>query len=57
VSGSGRQETSDGRAEAISAMAAALDSGAADHVVIDMRYLRGGDGSQLLPIVDAVKND
>jgi hypothetical protein len=49
--------TSDGRSEAIAAMTAALDTGEADYVVIDMRYLRGGDGLQLLPIVDAVKSN
>lgn len=34
--------SSDGRTESIAAMTEALDMGAADHVVVDMRYLRGG---------------
>jgi hypothetical protein len=46
-----------GRDEAIAQMTAALDDGAVDHVVVDMRYLRGGDGSQFFPIVDALEND
>lgn len=49
--------TSTGRSEAITAMTAALDDGTADHVVVDMRYLRGGDGSQLLPVVQALESD
>jgi hypothetical protein len=49
--------TSTGRDDAIAAMTRALDSGAADHVVVDMRYLRGGDASQLLPLVDALERD
>lgn len=49
--------SSDRRGEAITAMTEALDTGAADHVVVDMRYLRGGDGSQLPPIVDALQFD
>lgn len=49
--------TSTGRYEAIVAMTDALDSGAADHVVVDMRYLSGGDGSKLIPIVDALRKD
>lgn len=49
--------TSTGRDEAIAAMATALDNGVADHVVVDMRYLRGGDGSQLFPIVTALESD
>ena len=51
------EHSSEGRSEAIDAMTTALDSGAADRVVVDMRYLRGGDGSQLIPIVDALKAD
>ncbi len=49
--------SSTGRTEAIDALTTALDNGAADRVVVDMRYLRGGDGSQLMPIVDALKSD
>ncbi len=41
----------------IDAMTAALDVGTADHVVIGMRYLRGGDGPQLDPIINALKVD
>lgn len=50
-------QSSDGRTEALAAMTDALDTGAADHVVVDMRYLGGGDGSLLLPVVDALSND
>lgn len=49
--------TSSGRDDAIAEMTAALDNGTADHVVVDMRYLRGGDGSQLFPVVDALEAD
>ena len=49
--------TATGRAEAIGAVTATLDNGTADHVVVDMRYLRGGDGSQLFPIVAALEGD
>jgi hypothetical protein len=46
-----------GRSEALSAMTAALDSGAATRVVVDMRYLRGGQGNLLFPVVDALVAD
>ncbi len=46
-----------GSVEALAAMTTALDNGTAEHVVVDMRYLRGGDGSQLLPMVDALESD
>jgi hypothetical protein len=49
--------TSTGRDEVIAAMTEALDNGTVDHVVVDMRYLRGGDGSQLFPIVTALERD
>jgi Tol biopolymer transport system component len=49
--------TSTGLDEAIADITRSLDSGAADHVVVDMRYLRGGDASRLLPIVDALGRD
>ena len=49
--------TSTGRSEAIAAMTAALDAGTVDHVVVDMRYLRGGQGGLLFPIVNALKDD
>lgn len=42
---------------AIDAMEAALDSGRADRVVIDMRYLRGGDPSPLFSLVQAVSDE
>ncbi len=51
------EHSSAGRIEAVAAMTEALDTGAADHVVVDMRNLRGGDGSQLLPVVDALESD
>ena len=43
--------------EAVEAMEAELDSGHADRVVIDLRYLRGGDPTPLLPLVQAVSED
>ena len=46
-----------GRSEAIAAMEAALDDGSADRVVLDMRYLRGGDGSLAFPLIDALAGD
>ena len=49
--------TGDGIDTALAAMSAALRSGAATHVVIDMRYLRGGDPTPFLPIVSAVAAD
>ena len=42
---------------AMSSMAAKRDSGLVDRVVIDLRYLRGGDLTPLLPLVQAVSKD
>lgn len=42
-------------ATATKALDAALDSGRADRVVVDMRYLRGGDWTPLRPLVDALR--
>jgi Peptidase family S41 len=42
---------------AIAAMTAALDDGSADHVVLDMRYLKGGNSSLADPLTQALKND
>lgn len=41
--------------DAIAEMTAALDSGAADRVVVDMRYLRGGSGD--ITLVEALRDD
>ena len=49
--------TSDGVDAALAAMAAALRSRAATHVVVDMRYLRGGDPSPFFAIVSALAAD
>jgi hypothetical protein len=46
-----------GRMEAIAAMETALDDGSADHVVFDMRYLRGGNGGLAFPVIDALAGD
>ena len=42
---------------ALEAMDEALDNGSAERVVIDMRYVRGGNGSLSDPLVEAVKTD
>jgi hypothetical protein len=42
---------------ATKAMDAALDSGRADRVVVDLRYLRGGDWVPLRPLVDRLRAD
>ena len=42
---------------AIAAMTSALDDGSADHVVLDMRYLKGGNDSLADPLIQALKND
>ena len=42
---------------ALEAMDAALDDGSAERVVIDMRYLQGGNGSLASPLIEAVKSD
>jgi len=44
-------------APVITAMQKALDDGAADRVVLDMRYLRGGNGSLAQPLIDALTGD
>jgi hypothetical protein len=49
--------TPTGLGPALTAMRAALDDGRADRVVIDMRYLRGGDGSLALPLIQFVRKD
>jgi hypothetical protein len=41
----------------IAAMRAALDAGSVDRVVLDMRYLRGGNGSLAGPLIDALRDD
>lgn len=42
---------------ATKALDAALDSGRADRVVVDLRYLRGGDWVPLRPLVDRLRAD
>jgi hypothetical protein len=42
---------------AIEAMRAALDAKSAERVVLDMRYLRGGNGSLAGPLIDALTGD
>ena len=42
---------------AIKAMQQALDDGSADRVVLDMRYLRGGNGSVADPLIEALTTD
>ena len=49
--------TADGVDAALASMTAALRAGTVDHVVIDMRYLRGGNPTPFLPIVGAVATD
>ena len=49
--------TADGVDAALASMTAALRAGTVDHVVIDMRYLRGGNPTPFLPIVSAVAAD
>ena len=46
-----------GLPEAIAAMNAALDDGSATRVVLDMRYLRGGNGGLADPLIDALSSD
>ena len=46
-----------GLAPALTAMTAALDDGAAERVLLDMRYIRGGNGSLAAPLVEALKGD
>lgn len=42
---------------ALAAMKAALDAGSANRVVLDMRYIRGGNGGFARPLIDALKGD
>lgn len=49
--------TETGLPEAIAAMKAALDAGMAARVVLDMRYLRGGNGGLADPLIDALGSD
>lgn len=42
---------------ALTAMKAALDNGSALRVIVDMRYIRGGNGSLADPLIDALKAD
>lgn len=49
--------TEDDLAPALEAMTVALDDGSADRVVLDMRYIRGGNGSLADPLVQALSSD
>ena len=49
--------TPTGLAPALKAMQAAFDDGLADRVVLDMRYLQGGDAGLAFPLIDAMKAD
>jgi hypothetical protein len=49
--------TEDGLTKPLADMKAALDGGAATRVILDMRYLRGGNGSLAQPLVDALVGD
>ena len=49
--------TPTGLAPALKAVQAAFDDGQADRVVLDMRYLQGGDASLAFPLIDALKAD
>jgi hypothetical protein len=49
--------TETGLTKPLAAMKAALDNGAATRVILDMRYLRGGDGSLAQPLIDALVSD
>ncbi len=49
--------TEAGLTKPLAAMKAALDNGAATRVILDMRYLRGGDGSLAQPLIDALVSD
>jgi hypothetical protein len=42
---------------ALAAMKAALDDGSATRVVVDMRYIRGGNGGLAGPLIEALKTD
>lgn len=42
---------------ALAAMKAALDDGSAERVVVDMRYILGGNGSLAFPLIEALKSD
>lgn len=42
---------------AIAAMKAALDDGSARRILLDMRYIRGGNGSLATPLIEALKGD
>ncbi len=42
---------------ALAAMKTALDDGSATRVLLDMRYIRGGNGGLATPLIDALKND
>jgi len=44
-------------APALAAMKSALDDGSGTRVLLDMRYIRGGNGSLATPLTDALKGD
>jgi hypothetical protein len=47
----------EGLKQPLAAMKTALDDGSATRVIIDMRYIRGGNGSLAGPLIDAVAGD
>jgi hypothetical protein len=49
--------TQDDLGPALTEMKAALDAGLAERVLIDMRYIRGGNGSLAWPLIEGVKED
>lgn len=49
--------TEDGLAPILAAMKAALDDGTATRVVLDMRYVRGGNGSLADPLIEALRKE
>ncbi|HSS34950.1 MAG TPA: hypothetical protein VLR93_01655 [Patescibacteria group bacterium] len=49
--------TESGLTQPLAALKTALDSGAANRVVLDMRYLRGGNGSLADPLIAALSGD
>ena len=47
----------EGLKQPLAAMKAALDDGSATRVIVDMRYIRGGNGSLAQPLIDALVAD
>lgn len=49
--------TDTGLDQPLAALKKALDDGSATRVIVDMRYLRGGNGGLAGPLIDALAND